>query len=216
MIELPTKYGFVDITGTVYSRLTVISFAGSTKRGAAWLCRCRCGTEKVLIGGDIRSGRVQSCGCWKSEVTSQRSRTHRESATPLYVVWSSMKKRCNNPRNKGYKNYGERGIRVCKEWSESYEAFRDWSLANGYAAGLEIDRRNNDGNYEPDNCRWVAQKINARNTRRNRSLSAFGETKTLIEWCEDGRCAVNYNTLRRRLGRGWAGEEALTKRSGAA
>lgn len=212
-IQLPTKHGFIDITGNIYSRLTVISYSGSSKRGALWLCKCDCGNETVQAGGDLRCGRLVSCGCWKREANSERSKTHGESGSALYVVWSGMKKRCNNIRCRNYRNYGERGIKVCDEWSASYESFRDWSIASGYAPGLEIDREDNDGNYEPSNCRWVTGKVNCRNNRRNRVLLAFGESKTLIEWVEDSRCVVLYDTVRHRLAAGWTTERALTVRA---
>lgn len=101
----------------------------------------------------------------------------------LYSVWVSMIHRCENPQRKKYKDYGARGIAVCKEWHEP-NAFMDWAEDNGYAEGLQLDRINNDGNYEPTNCRWVTPKENSRNRRNTKLLTVNGETKCVAEWCE--------------------------------
>lgn len=130
--------------------------------------------------------------------------------TEIHTRWCSMKSRCTNPNTKRWEDYGGRGISVCAEWMNSFEAFRDWALANGYRPGLQIDRRDNDGNYEPDNCRWVTRTVNARNTRTNNVVEAFGERKTMAEWSEDSRCVVPYSTLWNRIARGIAAESAIT------
>lgn len=121
-----------------------------------------------------------------------------------------MHNRCSNPHNSNYYRYGGRGIRVCDEWSE-YGPFRAWSIANGYADGLTIDRINNDGPYSPDNCRWATWEVQRSNTRRNVKLQAFGEIKTMAEWVQDPRCLVQYSTLRVRIVRHkWDTERAIT------
>ena len=102
----------------------------------------------------------------------------------LYGIWSNMKSRCNNPRCIAYKYYGERGIKVCKEWS-SFESFREWAMSSGYSDDLQIDRIDNDGNYCPKNCRWVTQKQNLRNTRKCHFITVDGIKKCVSEWCED-------------------------------
>src|SRR5947207_473231 len=94
---------------------------------------------------------------------------HGESGTKLHWIWLSFKDRCNNPRNKAYKGYGGRGIKVCRDWQKSYESFRDWALANGYQVGLFLDRENNDGDYAPGNCRWVVRLVSNRNCRKKRT-----------------------------------------------
>lgn len=142
---------------------------------------------------------------WKHGDATQQGRVR------LYRIWTCMKTRCNNPKQAAYKNYGARGIKVCVAWLESYETFRDWALKNGYAEKLEIDRKDNDGDYEPSNCHWVTTKINDRNKRTNFTISAFGETKCIAEWVEDARCVTNKNTLRDRILAGWSPEEAITK-----
>lgn len=103
---------------------------------------------------------------------------------PLYDVWGKMKSRCYKPNDKDYSDYGGRGITVCMEWKEDFKVFYDWCMANGYEKGLEMDRRENDGNYSPDNCRFVTRSQNMRNTRRNNMVTYNGETKPLVEWSE--------------------------------
>ena len=129
---------------------------------------------------------------------------------PLYNCLFQMRARCHKPDHLFYPYYGARGITVCQEWRVSYEAFRDWAFANGYAPGLEIDRIDNNSGYRPDNCRWVTHKVNLNNTRATRRLTAFGETKTFTDWLSDPRCVVSHKTsVRGRLDLGWSVEEAL-------
>ena len=137
---------------------------------------------------------------------------------PLHQKWRRMRQRCSNPNHEKYANYGGRGIKVCKEWDESFEAFVEWSLRNGWEPGLEIDRYpNQDGDYEPGNCRFVTRKEQCRNYSRNLIIEAFGESKILKAWSEDKRCAVKYITLFYRIKAGWNPEEAIStpKRGGA-
>lgn len=128
----------------------------------------------------------------------------------LHARWVSIHSRCKNPAAKGYDRYGGRGITVCSEWND-FNAFFFWSIENGYHRDLQLDREDNDGPYSPDNCRWVTRTKNARNKSTNRVLTAFGETKTWVEWAEDPRCVVDYHSLGYRLRGGWPGEEALTQ-----
>lgn len=128
----------------------------------------------------------------------------------LYREWKAMKWRCN-PRNERRADYFDRGIRVCDEWANSFQSFRDWALANGYRDDLTLDRwPDNNGSYEPGNCRWATQGQQARNHRGNRYLTAWGETKTLVEWSEDPRCGISKGALANRLHAGWSEEEAVT------
>ena len=119
-----------------------------------------------------------------------------------------MLRRCRDPQDIGFHNYGGRGISVCPEW-EDYATFRAWALAAGYQPGLTIDRIDNDGNYEPGNCRWATQLEQYHNVRKNVNVTAFGETRCVSEWARDPRCCVSRATLDRRLKDGWAPEEAI-------
>ena len=128
----------------------------------------------------------------------------------LRYIWHGMLRRCNDPRHKGYHLYGGRGITVCEEWKD-YVAFARWSLKNGYADNLSIDRINNDGNYEPSNCRWITPKEQLYNKRTSRFATINGVTKTITEWSEE--YGQDPNTIFTRIGKGMALEEALTKRT---
>ena len=134
--------------------------------------------------------------------------------TKLYQVWIGMRARCTDPKHISYKNYGRKGIRVDPRWND-YQAFKEWSYANGYVDWdgpgrnpLWIDRINSNAHYCPENCRWVSGKENIRRTKA--SMAAFGELKTLVEWSEDPRCQTSYYTLRTRLNKGWSIERAIT------
>jgi hypothetical protein len=125
------------------------------------------------------------------------------------MVWGNMLQRCDNPANQRYPWYGGRGIRVCWSWHHYY-LFRRWALRAGYQEGLTIERVDNDGDYEPANCVWTTRQRQMRNTRTNRFLTAFGETKTVADWSEDPRCPVGYWTLFSRLQLGWSAKEAIS------
>ena len=129
---------------------------------------------------------------------------------PLRGVWCSMKARCYNVKNKAYKNYGGRGIEVCDEWRYASKTFFDWALSNGWQQGLELDRKDNNGNYCPSNCRFVTPMGNARNRRSNIVITAWGETKVLKEWAIDIRCLITEGGLRNRYRRGkWDNMEEM-------
>jgi hypothetical protein len=151
-----------DLTGLKFGRLTVIKEVGRTKHGyVLWECECECGTKKDISSATLNSGESTSCGCyWKSLWTK-----HGQVDSDLYAVWSMMKQRCYNENNKDYKHYGLRGITICDEWRSDFKSFYGWSLNNNYKKGLTIDRKNNDGNYEPSNCRWVTMKVQSKNKR---------------------------------------------------
>lgn len=133
--------------------------------------------------------------------------THGQSKTRLYKVWTSMKQRCSNPNDKAYLDYGGREIKVCDEWQD-FEPFHEWAMSTGYARDLEIDRIDNDGDYEPGNCRWVSRRDQLNNTRINRRIAFRGETKTVAEWARE--LGLNDRTLRTRLRIGWTVERAFT------
>lgn len=195
-----------DISNQKFGNLTVIR-RGNRKNGTYWLCKCSCGNEKEVLYGNLVSGRVISCGCVGKEKRLSARKTHGDSKTRLYNIWIMMKKRCLNEKEKAYKNYGKRGIVVCDEWINSYEEFKKWAISNGYKENLTLDRINNNGNYEPSNCRWADRKVQGNNTRSNVRISLFGETKTLAQWCEE--LSVSYKTVEQRRIRGWSDTEAL-------
>jgi len=128
----------------------------------------------------------------------------------MYRAWIGMHRRCYGESSRDMRRlYKDRGIYVCEEWHDVL-AFAEWAKENGCAHGLELDRIDNDGPYGPDNCRFVTRKANSRNRRTNVRVTAFGETKCLVEWSEDPRCVVSYATFTRRVRQyGWDPEEAL-------
>lgn len=156
-----------DITGQRFGRLFVVKMVDDrTKCGEIkYLCKCECGNEKIIVGTSLKNGSSKSCGCILSEETSRRSRTHGQSNTRLYRIWHGMLDRCNNHNRHEYKYYGGRGITVCPEWMK-FEPFYEWSISHGYSDDLTIDRIDNDGNYEPNNCRWVTMQVQTRNRRK--------------------------------------------------
>ena len=132
---------------------------------------------------------------------------HGKTNTRLFSIWTNMHTRCHNKNNAKYKNYGARGIRICSEWEKDFMSFYDWSMENGYDDELTIDRVNNDGDYEPSNCRWVTQKIQQNNRTSNRLITHNGKTQTMQQWAiEKG---IKYTTLRMRIEYGWSVDEAI-------
>lgn len=206
----------IDLTGQQFGRLTVISFAGTDKNGKAlWKCICDCGTEKVITANSLRRGATKSCGCLNRECgkklaekyNQQRKYMNHNCHSRLYSIWHGMKQRCENTNKDAYKNYGARGILVCEEWSNSFTAFEEWSINNGYNEKLTIDRIDNNKGYSPENCRWATRKEQSNNTRKNCLLEYKGEKRTLTEW---GRIMnIDRNVLKKRIYAGWSVEKAL-------
>lgn len=162
-----------DLTGQRFGRLVAVESVGRDSRSTyrLWRCICDCGNECYVNTNNLTSGDTRSCGCLKSELTSKRNSTHHKSNHRLYAVWSGIKYRCYNKHCRGYENYGGRGISVCDEWLNSFESFYEWAIDNGYdedapRGKCTIDRIDNDGNYDPSNCRIVDMKTQARNRRK--------------------------------------------------
>lgn len=165
----------LDLQGQKFGKLRVVARAAHQPDGAVWWhCICECGAAKDVRGSDLKRGFVLSCGCWRREMPKCRS-THGGSSTRLYRIWQAMHDRTSNPKASRYAYYGGRGISVCEEWTE-FDPFQAWSLSNGYADDLSIDRIDNNGNYEPSNCRWATQAVQVRN-RRSRSEIQQGDYK---------------------------------------
>ena len=203
----------------IVSRLDVGNFA--TNGCFKWICECECGNAtRSISAAELSRGRRQvrnktmSCGCntaWKIQRVKDATTKHGQSRHRLYKILDNMKSRCYNKSAAHYDSYGGRGIYICEEWLHSYELFRDWALVNGYESHLQIDRKDPNGHYAPNNCRWVTPTEQANNSRRTVWLTAFGETKTLLEWLKDPRCAdVSNRAIRSRLKKGWEPERALT------
>lgn len=145
-----------------------------------FLCKCECGNNVVRNMQTLLKGAKTSCGCDTTPYIQKYF--NKESKTFLYSTWSGMRQRCNNPNNSSYKNYGGRGIVVCEEWDNDFSAFEKWAKENGAQVGLQIDRIDVNGNYEPTNCRWVDAVTQANNKRTNRFIEYNGQTHTIMEW----------------------------------
>lgn len=204
-----------DIKGQRFGRLTAIEMVGVDKsRCAMWLCKCDCGTEKIVRGKNLRSGETKSCGCTRKTETAEKLREkstkHGMTNTRIYAIWCGMKSRCYNSHRKKYKDYGQKGIIVCDKWLESFEEFRDWAMAHGYRDDLTIDRKDPKGPYSPENCRWITQKEQQNNRTNNKMITFNGKTQTLSQWAEE--IGMKAQTLQKRFEYGWSTERALTEK----
>jgi len=208
-IQIPKTPNFKDLQGKRFGRLVVVAYAGRNKgqQGANWLCRCDCGSEGVFYGGNLRSGNTTSCGCWRAENSRLMATTHGKKHTAEYNVWCSMKQRCYDRAHKSWHDYGSRGIRVSDRWLHSFENFYT-DMGPRPGPGYEIDRIDNDGDYEPENCRWVRRVSNARNKRSNRVLTHNGQSLCISEWAEI--LGLTESAIAHRLSRGWDMAKVLT------
>lgn len=195
--------------GKRFGKLKVIKKVGvDNNRFITWLCECDCGNKVVVRGSNLRTGNTKSCGCVRKENTKMLNFVTGMSNSRLHRIWSGMKSRCFNPNAKHYHRYGGRGITVCEEWRHQFKPFYDWAMSHGYTDELTIDRIDNDGNYCPENCRWVTVKEQSRNMSKNRFVNFRGETLCVAD------LAIKYNisssVLLGRINRNWDIERALT------
>lgn len=173
----------VDMTGQRVGRLLIVSRAENTKQNKAqWLCRCDCGNEVIVSRRSLKDASTTSCGCYQREAAAAKHRTHGMKKTRLYRIWSGMKDRCFNSRGKYFDRYGKVGRTMCDEWANSFEAFYEWAMSNGYSDELTIDRINNDDGYSPNNCRWATWEQQENNRNDNIRIEYAGETHGVREW----------------------------------
>lgn len=191
------KYGKLTILGIEYQKKysngTIIDFVK---------CKCECGNTKIINFNNIKRGLVKSCGCITKTVNGM-------SKTRIYQIYRHLINRCYREKDISYKNYGNKGIIVCDEWKNDFMSFYNWSMANGYANDLTIDRIDVNGNYEPSNCRWVNMAVQQNNRSNNRILEYKGQKKTITEWAK--YCGLSYRNLYYRLNNGYTIEEAIEK-----
>lgn len=198
---------FEDLTGQKFNRLRVLRKVGKTKYGKIlWLCECDCGNLCNATTGGLKSKNNQSCGCYRKEVFTNKK--HGFKYSRLYNSYIHLKQRCYNPNNQDYKYYGGRGITVCDEWKDDFQAFYDWSMSHGYKDDLTIDRIDNNKGYSPENCRWVTMQYQSNNKRTNHRITYNSETHTIKEWAKITK--INYGTLVSRINRNkWNIEKSL-------
>ena len=197
--EITSRINSSNLIGQKFGRLTVIERSSTNGHGGqtVWICKCDCGKIATVLSDHLKTGHTRSCGCLQKErasetMTKWKSKDEQEIADRF----RDMKKRCTNPKNKEYHRYGGRGIEICKEWIEDRSKFIQWSLSEGgYAPGLTIERKNNDGPYAPWNCCWIPKLKQAGNKSTNVKFEIDGEVKTIAEWARVS--GLSYEPLRK-------------------
>lgn len=156
----------VDIAGQRFGHLTVVRRVGSKWGHSLWECKCDCGVVCQRTANQLTQNHSISCGCMTKNSQHLSNFKHGETGTRLYRIWKAMRTRCSNSNVPYFKYYGGKGVSVCEEWTNSFESFQEWALSHGYVDNLTIDRINGDGNYEPQNCRWVTMTVQNQNKKK--------------------------------------------------
>lgn len=171
---------YENLINKKFNLLTVISFHSKNKNNkVSWNCKCDCGGTTIVQSGNLKNSYVKSCGCLLKSNTQNIK--HGLKHHRLYNIWDNMKARCYRKTNPNYKHYGARGIHICQEWLTDFMNFYNWAISNGYSQELTIERENNDGNYEPLNCRWATIVEQSQNTRSHLGISKVIEIKELLQ-----------------------------------
>ena len=193
-----------SLIGKKFNMLTIVSHKKKGKYNVNYfVCKCDCGnTTEIRISHLFHDNQI-SCGCIKTKYENSQI------GEAIYDTWNRMMHRCYDIKHHKYPRYGARGIKLCEEWKNNYDTFYNWAINNGFQLGLSIDRINNDGNYEPSNCRWATRKQQMRNTSRNRYITYKGETRSLAEWCEIFN--IRYGTASSRLHRGKSLDQVFSR-----
>lgn len=195
----------IDITNQKFNRLTAIRFSHKQEpRYHYWLFKCDCGNEKTIRKSHVLSNKTLSCGCY-SQDRKNRMKIGAITRDPIHHTWEGIKSRCGNINNPAYKDYGGRGIRICDTWLD-FRKFKE-DMGERPSKNHSIDRINNDGNYEPSNCRWATKREQSRNTRKNRNFIINGVTRCVTDWANYYKIDTFLVFL--RLRRGWSIKEAL-------
>lgn len=204
--------------GKIFGRLKVVKFWGrkTNSNGTTLMfeCECECGTKRTVAKDSLVSGSTQSCGCLHSEITKRVTTVHGFNKPgkrhPVYNVWANMLRRCENPNNPHFEEYGGRNISVCERWHD-FRLFAEDMLAT-YRPGLTLERIDNNGNYEPSNCRWATRKEQMLNRRNNIFLTFNGQRLTVSQWSE--KTGLRYGVISQRIGKlKWSVEKALTTKA---
>ena len=197
-----------DLTGKRYGRLIVVKRGTNKNKKTRWLCKCDCGNYKEIGATELKNGTTKSCGCYNIEKLKLRAK-HNMCDSRLYSIWRCMKYRCKGTKNPQSYLYKDRGIKLYDPWND-FNNFYEWAK-DKYFDGSSIDRIDVNGNYEPSNCRFVDNFVQANNKRNNIFLEFNGEKKTLSEWSK--KAGINYFCLRSRYLKGWNIERMLTEKT---
>lgn len=199
----------IDEMGNIYGRLTVIGRAENNRQGKAmWICACQCGEQAIIYGSSLRSGATHSCGCLNAEISRVVNTRHGLAGTPEYTTWKSMKGRCLNPRDHSFSNYGGRGIMICERWLSDFKNFI-FDMGPRPSPKHSLDRIDNNGDYEPTNCRWATAKEQSGNMRKSVLVTYEGRTQCVAAWANE--FDMKRSTLRGRVLRGWPIEKAFSQ-----
>lgn len=205
-----------NLTGQRFGRLVVEGFSHAGN-ASYWYCRCDCGKISVARGTSLRYGSTKTCGCGSKEQAARNAGAYAKGkrgpcwphTRTLRQLHRNMLRRCYDARDRRYCQYGGRGIAVCEQWRIDRDAFIDWVISQGWCSGATMDRINNDGNYEPDNVRFVGAIVQANNTSRNRFLEWDGKKMTVSDWAR--HLGVSSWALQHRVDRGWTVERIITQ-----
>jgi hypothetical protein len=182
---------FIDLSGNIYGRLTVIKFDCVRNNKVRWICKCICGNEKSILAHALKSKETKSCGCLAKDNLSKISKTHGLSRTPEYRAWIAMKERCYSVNADSYNSYGGRGIIVYEGWINDFKSFLS-HVGKKPSKLHSLDRIDTDGNYEPNNVRWATTQVQNNNKRSNRYITDNGITKTVTEWASYLKLSKGY------------------------
>lgn len=176
----------IELVGNKYGRLTVVSIASpSPSNRVRYLCLCDCGAQKIIHASNLRDGKTKSCGCLNKEVLSSRVRVHGQTNTSEHAIWCGIRNRCNNESSPAFSSYGGRGIKICERWNSFQSFYAD--MGPRPSTLHSIERINNDGDYEPGNCRWATRSEQSRNRRSSQLYTFNGESKCLEDWAKEKR-----------------------------
>lgn len=190
------------LIGAKYNSLTVLDTFVDKHRSYC-ICQCDCGNYTTVRADALKNGNTKGCGCLMVDAHKK----HGKSNHRLFHIWTSMLQRCYNSKNPAYTNYGGRGINICNEWRSDFSLFFNWAMQNGYSDDLSIDRIDVNGDYCPDNCRFVTSKEQSRNTRKTIMVTYKDEIRPFTEWCEI--LGLPEVSVRYRLSHGWSVEKAF-------
>lgn len=196
----------INLAGRKYGRLTVLYKMPTNREKAMWLCRCECGNSRSVSGNNLRYGVTKSCGCLQPEMASKTHRKHGLSNSPEYRIWRGIIDRCVRQNSTVYRYYGGRGIKMCHRWRGSFLQFLA-DMGERPSTKHSVERIDNNGNYEPNNCRWATSAEQRRNSRNVRLIQHDGLLLCVPDWAK--RIGISPSSLHGRLQAGWSVEEAV-------